>query len=590
MKRKQSELEDSPSKRRALVGGDSGDLDDEDMLQSEPHLEVPQGDKPNGTRATAGEVTTPIKRGRGRPKGSKNTPKSGAKTVTPSKPSHQKKLFSTPTKPNGTISGDGMPSTPRNADRSARRKSVRAIIERTMGDLTSDDEETEELARHIYDVDEIVEDELDDLISAPEPESAPTTPSKRGRGRPKGSKNRKPTTPPRDLPPHELYFAQNKGAGSRTSNNNLSSLALLDHEEYFTLMRTYQDPHTDDMKFLEELHSRSFSQWQFELSQDFNICIYGWGSKRALLTKFATYLYNSQPDHESHRIVIVNGYVPNTSVRDILNTLCNAISPHPQKLGSQPLEMLETLFSFLSADTAVRITLLINSIDAHPLRRAASQTLLARIASHSQINLLASADNPNFPLLWDSSLRSSYNFVFHDCTTFVPYTAELDVVNEVHSLLGRSGRRIGGKEGVSFVLKSLPVKAKDLFRVLVAEQLATMDDTYGMFGGAAEMGDVEDDEFGPVTPRRGAQRFRGAASDVGIEYNVLYQKAAEDFICPNEMTFRTLLKEYVFPFYPVLYLSTRIVCCKVSFSFLQSSQKRKRLTQYSRVADSTTIK
>jgi origin recognition complex subunit 2 len=147
---------------------------------------------------------------------------------------------------------------------------------------------------------------------------------------------------------------------------------------------------------------------------------------------------------------------------------------------------------------------------------------------------VASADHPNFPLLWDSSLRSTYNFLFHDCTTFQPYTAETDVVDEVHELLGRSGRRVGGKEGVSFVLKSLPENAKNLFRVLVGEQLVAMDDSSG-----ALFNNGNDDDDNDNEPRRGNLRN----SEPGVEYRVLYQKAVEEFICSNEMNFRTLLKE-----------------------------------------------
>jgi origin recognition complex subunit 2 len=286
------------------------------------------------------------------------------------------------------------------------------------------------------------------------------------------------------------------------------------------------------MEYLEDIHAASFSQWQFELSQDFNICVYGWGSKRSLLMKFADHIYKSQTDHTKAKIVVVNGYVNNLTVKDIFNTVATAITEGGYKLGSQPTEMVENLLALLEKDTSQDITLIIHSIDRIPLRRPATQTLLSRLASHSQVHLIASADHPSFPLLWDSSLRSTFNFLFHDCTTFQPYTAEVDVVDEVHELLGRSGRRVGGKEGVSFVLKSLPENAKNLFRVLIAEQLAALDDNHGALEG-------EDDDDGNDDPRVVGYR----KSEPGVEYRVLYQKAVEEFICSNEMNFRTLLKE-----------------------------------------------
>ena len=491
------------------------------------------------------EAETPSKRGRRRPGSVAKGIEEAEEVSTPKKASKGKPSFSTP-KTNGVVHTNGISLDLPDADRSARRKSARTIIERTIADNVSEDEEDEDLARHIYESDEdeeedVVESERGGEDDMQEPESTTETPSKRARGRPKGSLNRKRSlTPPQDLPPHELYFFQNRAGGTKTSNNNLSSLKLLDHEEYFSLMRDYKDPHTEDMEFLQQLHSRSFNQWQFELSQDFNICVYGWGSKRKLLTSFAEHVYKSQTDHECNKIVIVNGYVHNTSIRDILNTLAGAVSDHPQKLGSQVTEMLETFCEILEADKARHITLIIHSIDGSQLRRPIAQTLLARLASHPQIQLIASADHPSFPLLWDSSLRSTYNFLFHDCTTFQQYTAEVDVVNEVHELLGRSGRRVGGKEGVTFVLKSLNQNSRKLFQLLIAEQLAAMDEDGGYGGRDDEHGD--DDE---LDDRRRGNPFPNKRSDQGVEYRLLYQKAVEDFICGDEVAFRTLLKEYV---------------------------------------------
>jgi len=437
-----------------------------------------------------------------------------------------KKLFSTPVKINGTSEPNETPRLARNADRSARKKSTRTLIERTiLGNTSDNDEEEEDIAQHIY------ESEGEDEIEASE-SVVPDTPSKRGRK--KGSKTRKrsPTPPPQDLPPHEKYFFQNRGGRAKTSDNNLSSLKLLDHEEYFTLARNFKDPRAADLKVLQELHAKSFNQWQFELSQDFNLCLYGWGSKRSLLMRFADHIYKSQADSKP-KIVVVNGYVHNLTIRDVLNTIASAVSAPGQKMGSQPAEMLENLVAILEEDKSQDVTVIIHSIDRMPLRRPTTQAILSRLSAHPQIHLVASADHPSFPLLWDSSLRSTYNFLFHDCTTFQPYVAEVDVVDEVHELLGRSGRRVGGKEGVSFVLKSLPENAKNLFRVLIGEQLVAMDGSYGDPAIGVDEDD-DDNERRTGNPRK---------PEAGVEYRVLYQKAVEEFICSNEMNFRTLLKE-----------------------------------------------
>ncbi|KAI9818507.1 MAG: Origin recognition complex subunit 2 [Pycnora praestabilis] len=482
------------------------------------------------------EIVTPSKRARGRPPGSKNkqkdAPNGTAASSFPSSPNLElkgKRLFVTPTKLKEEAATNSTPSLVRNADRSARRKSARTLIDRTIsGNLSGEDEADGEdsLARRIWNEDEGEEDDLiGELDEAIEPlPGEPTTPSKRGPGRPKTTRRKRTPTPPQDLSSHDQYFFENRPGGIKTSNNTLSSLSLLDHDEYFSLMREYADPHEPELAFLNSLHSRSFNQWQFELIESFNICLYGWGSKRNLVMQFAEWLHKTQNDLSlssegssgGGTIIVVNGYTPTLTIRDILNTIASALlgsSSQPQKLGGQPTEILDSILSHLSGHpSSYPLTLIIHSIDASPLRRPTTQSLLARLASHKGVNLLATADTPSFPLLWDSSLREQYNFLCHDCTTFAPYTAEISVVDDVYELLGRSGRWVGGKEGVGFVLKSLPENARNLYRVLVGEQLAALEE--------------------------------GVDDGGGVEYRVLYQKAVEDFICSSEMAFRTLLKEF----------------------------------------------
>ncbi|KAF8862063.1 ORC2-domain-containing protein [Acephala macrosclerotiorum] len=517
----------SPSRRRSARKDEIPESDSEGETGRAGHTNSTSDRDKSGHQSIN---KTPSKHIRSSP-AKKNGNHSIQRTPSKSQSLLNKKLFATPSKNVESTENNETPRITRNADRSARRKSTRSLIERTiLGNASDNDEDEEDLAGHIYGSDE--EDDLgEDANGLLEESSAPETPSKRGRR--KGSKNRRRSpTPPEDLTAHEKYFFHNRGSRAKTSNNNLSSLALLDHEEYFSRARNMKDSHAENIKFLEGLHAEDFRQWQFELSQQFNICLYGWGSKKSLLMQFADHIYNSQTDHTKAKIVVVNGYVHNLTIKDILNTVASAVAERGHKLGAQPAEMLENLIALLEEDKDQEITLIMHSIDRAPLRKPAVQSILSRLSSHPQIHMVASADHPSFPLLWDSSLRSTYNFLFHDCTTFQLYTSEIDVVDEVHELLGRSGRRVGGKEGVSFVLKSLPENAKNLFRVLIGEQLAAMEDG----SGATAEGNEDDDNEKRTT------NFK--QNEPGVEYRVLYKKAVEEFICSNDMAFRTLLKEF----------------------------------------------
>ncbi|OJD26250.1 hypothetical protein ACJ73_02369 [Blastomyces percursus] len=450
-------------------------------------------------------------------------------------------LFATPTKATGKKAADVSPSIPRNSDRSAKRKSARVLLEHNDED---DWDGADQLTQSIWEHDDHdAEAEGKDDKGEEQTKTRPATKGniaantqdtpKRRAGRPKGSKNRRSPTPEGDLPPHERYFFQNRPGPIQTSNNTLTKLSLLTHVEYFEQISKFVDPHRKEKEFLLELHERSFPQWAFELSEGFNICLYGYGSKRRLVNRFAGWL--SQQRSDPPTIVMVNGYVSNTTIRSILSTIINAIlgPDTPSKLGTQPSEVLELLQSILNTNPPLRpIMVLINSIDASLLRRPSHHALLARLASIPLINILATADTPNFPLLWDVNHRDQFNFVFHDCTTFAPYDVELNIVDEVNNLLGRQVRRIGGKDGVNFVLKSLPENTRKLYRLLVTEILTLL--------GEQHLSEDEDDGGGDGRKDRGVH----AGEEIAIEWRTLFHKAAEEFISSSEMMFRTQLKEF----------------------------------------------
>ncbi|PYH95354.1 origin recognition complex, subunit 2 [Aspergillus ellipticus CBS 707.79] len=480
--------------------------------------------------ARSPEVTTPSKRVKSTPqKPTAETPAtlkaSGLKT--PTHKSRAKALFSTPTKPVAVPS----PSKAR-ADRSAKKKSARLLLEqgdediwdgadRLAEEILGDDNEAPVKTAGTNGVLETVEESVE-----PAGDAAPTP--KRRAGRPKGAKNKRSPTPEGELPAHERYFFQNRAGPPRTSNANLNKTTLLTHEEYFDKMEQYVDPYKQEKAFLQDLHCRSFPQWNFEFHQGFNICLYGYGSKRRMMQEFADWMYH-QHGSASPSVVVVNGHTPNMSIRSIFATIVTAVlgADIPSKMGSQSQEVLELLQSVLKSRASQKpITVLINSIDAPALRRATNQALLARLAATPKIHLLATADTPNVLLMWDLSLRDQFNFVFHDCTTFAPFDTELDVVEEVSTLLGRKGQRVGGKEGVEFVLKSLPENAQNLYRLLLTELSSMANEDH-----------MSDDEM------EGGQGDNNR-EETGIEFRLLYQRAAEQFIASSEMTFRTLLKEF----------------------------------------------
>ena len=486
----------------------------------------------------------------------------------------KKVLFSTPAKENEqSREAEETPLAVRN-DRSARRKSARTLQKQHVpGDASDyeDEAQDERVAKLVLDEDNMEED--DDPVEDDEVEKehpvVTDTPSKPGRprGRPKGRRRERTPSPPADLPPHEQYFFQNRAGGNKTSANTLPSQLLLNHEDYRTHITNHKETHEADIKQLKQLHERAFDQWMFELDEGFNICLYGYGSKRGLIMSFAQHIHHQTGKAE--KTVVVNGYTSGLTVKDLLTTITGQILPKSAKLPAQASALLDLILATLSeAPSATRLRLIIHSLDHSNLRKSATQSLLARLAAHPKIALIASCDTPNFGLLWDLTLTRQFKFLYHDATTFEPYRVEIDVVEEVNALLGRSGRRLGGKDGVGYVLKSLPENARNLFRILVAEQLAAADSmpdaTLGAHGDEMDVDDIlgaSDKDDAAMQQDTPSKRGRGrpakkakakapplpkpaVAGGEGVEYRTLYHKVVEEFVCSSELNFRTLLKEF----------------------------------------------
>lgn len=520
----------TPSKRQRLLPVPAQSAEGPGHEDSSPENSGDDAVMATGPHSDASPLgTTPRRRGRPAKRLSNGTSPLSATSSTPASVAPARALHSLPQTPTARRL--------QAADRSAQRKAMRAFIRKVAGEEASDvDQEDDGLpVSHILGHDspsaeqaDSDDEEADEAttpnLPAIDAASSPTPASVRPR-RPRRRKASSPSSPPRDLPPHELYFIHNKPGRPLTSDRTMASVKLLTHDEYLAAMARHQDRHRAEISFLETLHADCFPQWAFELDQGFGLCLYGFGSKRALVARFADYLLAAD---RSRQMVVVNGHVPTASLREILLCIGRAVgqSSNPTTTSAAaatltPPTTTHDIASLLAATPDLLLTLVIHSLDAPPLRKPGIQAALAQLASHPQLQLVGSVDTPDFPLLWDTALRCSFNFLFHDCTTFAPLATEVEVVDEVHELLGRKSRRLHGRQGVAFVLRSLPDNARNLYRLLVAEALVALDDF----------------DPGPAV---------SADDAIGVEYRILYNKAVEEFICSSEMAFRTLLKEYVF--------------------------------------------
>ncbi|ODQ52499.1 ORC2-domain-containing protein [Saitoella complicata NRRL Y-17804] len=365
-----------------------------------------------------------------------------------------------------------------NADRSHSRRRTRRVIQKTLeGESSSDEDEESDLEQEEQEDDDAIVEHTN-IKSAPH-----------GSG-------------------YESYFSTLQSK-TTTSNNTLSQMPQMEHATYLKTLASLPVDHPDERANLLSLHKELFAQWAFELSVGFNLLLYGYGSKRNLLTEFVR-------EHCSERpVLVVNGFSPSLTLRGMLESIAGALeaSAPDAKLhfGNQPADILTNIVSFLSSPDPPLddLVLLIHNIDGETLRPDKVQTAISLLAEHPRIHLIASIDHVNAPLLWDAAKSEKLRFIWHDATTFEPLKVETSFDANVLGVAG-SGARAGGLRGIKYVLSSLTSNARGIYLQLLLAQLAS---------------DSESDTD-------------------GIPYRTLYDNCVTEFLVSNELTFRTQLREF----------------------------------------------
>ncbi|KAF9435963.1 Origin recognition complex subunit 2 [Entomortierella beljakovae] len=310
----------------------------------------------------------------------------------------------------------------------------------------------------------------------------------------------------------ERYF-QDLYQKSKTSNNTLSKLPTLEHADFIQAIKKAPAKHSTEMEMLLLLYEEQFPQWYFELMSGFNLLIYGYGSKRQLLTKFATTILTDAP------LIIVNGYFPTLTIKEILDKISAGALQYTGPSGTLQEQVAFIHAYFEQPDRSVKkLYLLIHNIDGSSLRSEKTQSALSLLASCPYIHLVASMDHINTNILWDTVKSARFRWVWHELTTFKSYLTETSFENSIMVRQGELGPR-----GIQFVLASLTSNGKGLFRILAEHQIQS-----------------EEEAVSAGASTSSAKNYM----DWGMAYNTLFKKCQENFLVSNAVTFRTQLTEF----------------------------------------------
>lgn len=337
----------------------------------------------------------------------------------------------------------------------------------------------------------------------------------------------------------EGYFEQHS-VRSRASGNSLSQFAPpLEYSEFIPYVKLGQLFQNNEKKILYKLHTLLYHQWCFELSQGFNLNFYGTGSKRELLLSFLEDFffkwYEDCWDRANEpQVLVVNGYNPAVKFKQIVGDIVSVFIPQEKRKKDNirfPKHVLETvpfLVNYIESKRGTstkkispKVILAIHSIDGPGLRDEKTQSLLSQLCSIPEIWLVSSSDNINVSLLWDLYKLKNFNFIFHDLTTYDSFNTEVSFKDILS--MGRSTKHNGNK-GAKYVLSSLTMNAKNLYRVLLTKQLAVMKEQPGS---------------------NAARNILKGTIKLGIEFKSFYNACLEEFITSNEISFRTILGEFM---------------------------------------------
>ncbi|KAI9594798.1 origin recognition complex subunit 2-domain-containing protein, partial [Syncephalis fuscata] len=350
-----------------------------------------------------------------------------------------------------------------------------------------------------------------------------------------------------------------RGGSNRTSNNTMASLPPLERSEFTTLIHKVQPSHEEEMTHLQQLYKKQFNQWFFELRSGFSLLVYGFGSKRSLMHRFAREMLTDGP------LIVVNGFSPIVSPKEILEKIMSVLPDGARSAGTL-LDQARHLTDYLAGlqkkplstshrgskakATFKHIYLLIHNIECSGLQSERARAVLSTLAKSSHIYCMATIDHIHSGFLWDSSSMAQFKWIAHDTTTFEPYYVEISYEN---SLLAKSEEMDG--KAARYVLSSLTVNARGLFRLLAEYQLkhkdrrpvASMVTTQSKPSRGRPR---KTNKLSPTEEENEEEEYMQSNGDEAITRdNTLSSSTSfgyliEGFLVSNDLTFRTQLTEF----------------------------------------------
>ncbi|RWS12953.1 origin recognition complex subunit 2-like isoform X2 [Dinothrombium tinctorium] len=311
------------------------------------------------------------------------------------------------------------------------------------------------------------------------------------------------------------YFTASSQRTKRSQNNfndiDLQFLQNMNEDEFQMHGKEKED-------LLQTYKTELFSIWFELMLEGFNVILYGFGSKKAILDKF-----REEWLMDEHHLIIF-GYFTELNLKQIIGCLKEALNFEKSDESSilqSASEMKNDLY------------LVIHSMDFlfSTNKKIKSFIRQLMVASNNKIHILASVDHIHSGLLWSSHESHQLNWIWYETHTFLPFKLERGYCSSIlSSNLNSMLSQYLTLSSIEHVYDSLTPNAKKIFILIAKYYLKNVN---ASVADNVEMNDDECEEMVIPDPN-----FDGLA------FSTLYRQCREEFLVNSEITLRTQLTEF----------------------------------------------
>lgn len=206
------------------------------------------------------------------------------------------------------------------------------------------------------------------------------------------------------------YFSNHSLKKIQTSNHTLDKLKTprLSQDQLQKLLGKVKlsKEHKYSTFEISENNKSNVAKWLYLLHENFNVLLYGLGSKRNILEQFHKDYLCDLP------VLVINGFFPSLTLKDILDSIIVDILELKNN-PSNPFEAYESIAQEFAAIPNTHLYIIVHNIEGDMLRNNKSQSILSMLAAVKNIHLIASIDHINAPLsklIMENILQLSNSF------------------------------------------------------------------------------------------------------------------------------------------------------------------------------------